>query len=145
MFWSTFTRNLENYSKTININYYDGNNTDIVTSGKDGSKSLEYFENKKYKIPKKFQKLYNSFLEIRKITKIDNLDIEFAIGKNNKVYILQVRKQIIPKSKKQYKFDLNHFFNLEKKLIKLKQKHPDLFGNTTYFEQPIESCRNNWF
>ena len=25
------TRNLENYSKCININYFDGNNTEIVT------------------------------------------------------------------------------------------------------------------
>ena len=42
------TRNLENYSKTININYYDGTKTDIVTSGKDGSRSIEYYENNNY-------------------------------------------------------------------------------------------------
>ena len=127
------TRNLENYSKTININYYEGKKTDVVTSGKDGSKSMEYFENKKYKIPKKFFKLYKAFIEIRNITKVNDLDIEFAVGKNNKVYILQVRKLIVPKKKINNKFEIKYFFNLEKKINKLKQKHPDLFGKTTYF------------
>ena len=46
------TRNLENYSKTININYHDGQNTEVVTSGKDGSVSIEYYENNKFKLPK---------------------------------------------------------------------------------------------
>lgn len=127
------TRNLENYVKNVNINYFEGNKTDVVTSGKDGSKSIEYFENKKFKLPKKFLKLYKAFVEIRNVTKLEDFDIEFAIGKNEKVYILQVRKLIVPKSKKENQMNLNIFFNLEKKLNKLKQKHPDLFGKTTYF------------
>ena len=127
------TRNLENYSKTININYYDGTKTDIVTSGKDGSKSIEYYENNNYKLPKKFRELYSAFIEIRRITKENDLDIEFAIGKKNEVYILQVRKLIVPKSKERTHFDTNYFYSLKKKLDKLKQKHPDLMGETTYF------------
>ena len=127
------TRNLENYLQNININYYEGNKTDIVTSGQEGTKSIEYFENSKFKLPKKFVKLYKSFLEIRNIIKLDDLDIEFAIGKNGKIYILQVRKLIVPKSKKENQIKINIFFNLEKKIDKLKQKHPDLFGDTTYF------------
>ena len=99
------TRNLENYIKNVNINYFEGEKTDVVTSGKDGSKSIEYFENKKFKLPKKFLKLYKAFVEIRNITKLEDFDIEFAIGKNKKVYILQVRKLIVPKSKREIKLN----------------------------------------
>lgn len=127
------SRNLENYSKTININYYNGNKTDVVTSGRGGSQSIEYYENNDYEIPKKFIKLYKAFVEIRKITKENDLDIEFAIGSNNKVYVLQVRKLIVPKSKIKFNFDFKYFLSLEKKIDKLKQKHPDLMGETTYF------------
>ena len=109
------TRNLENYSKTININYYDGNETDVVTSGKGGSNSIEFYENKNYNLPNKFLKLYKAFLEIRNLTKENDLDIEFAIGKKKEVYILQVRKLIVPKAKVNKKFDTNYFFSLKKK------------------------------
>ena len=127
------TRNLENYSRTININYYDGNVSDVVTSGKGGSKSIEFYENDNYRLPKKFEKLYNAFVEIRDITKEYDLDIEFAIGDKNKVYILQVRKLIVPKTKNSLKIETNHFFSLKKKIDKLKQKHPSLMGETTFF------------
>ena len=40
------TRNLEDYSKCININYYNGNNTEAVTSGKFKTETLIYIENK---------------------------------------------------------------------------------------------------
>jgi phosphohistidine swiveling domain-containing protein len=128
------TRNLEDYSRCININYYYGNNTEAVTSGKFKTKTLIYIENKKYQIPKKFKNLYLSIKEIIKFSKCIDLDIEFAVGKNNKVYILQVRKLIIPKKnkKKSYKNKF-HLDKLEKKINKLKKKHHDLLGNTTFF------------
>ncbi len=127
------TRNLENYSKCININFNDGEDTEVVTSGKENSKTLVYFENKKFSIPKKFKKLYISIKEIRKYFKGD-LDIEFAQGKNNKIYIFQVRKLILPKNKITLKYDQSiQLKNLEKKVKKLKQKHYGLFGKTTYF------------
>lgn len=125
------TRNLEDYSECININYYDGNNTEAVTSGKFKTKTLIYIENKKFQIPKKFKKLYQSIKEIIKFTRFHDLDIEFAVGKNKKIYILQVRKLIVPKKKSyNYKIQLN---KLEKKINKLKGKHYDLLGNTTFF------------
>ena len=77
----------------------DGNNTEAVTSGKFKTKTLIYIENKKFSIPKKFKKLYQSIKEIIKFTRCYDLDIEFAVGKNGKIYILQVRKLIIPKKK----------------------------------------------
>jgi hypothetical protein len=128
------TRNLEDYSECININYYDGNNTEAVTSGKFKTKTLIYIENKKFPIPKKFMKLYQSIKEIVKVTKCSDLDIEFAVGKNKKVYILQIRKLIVPKKNKQRSYNYKiHLSKLEKKINKLKEKHYDLLGNTTFF------------
>ena len=128
------TRNLEDYSRCININYYNGNNTEAVTSGKFKTKTLIYIENKKYPIPIKFRKLYLSITEIIKFTKCIDLDIEFAVGKNNKIYILQVRKLIVPKKNEQNYCNSNiHLSKLEKKINKLKEKHHDLLGITTFF------------
>ena len=128
------TRNLENYAKCININYSQGNKTNIVTSGKVGSKSLIYYKNNKYPIPEKFKKLYKSVKEIIKIFNNDDLDIEFAIDKKKNVFILQVRKLIIPKNdNKNFYEHQNFFLKLEKKINKLKKKHHDLIGETTYF------------
>ena len=128
------TRNLEDYSECINIDYYDGNNTEAVTSGKFKTKGLIYIENKRFPIPTKFKKLYQSIKEIIKFTKCYDLDVEFAVGKNGKIYILQVRKLIVPKKIKKnscdYKIQLS---KLEKKIYKLKGKHYDLLGNTTFF------------
>jgi len=128
------TRNLENYTKCININYYIGNNTEAVTSGKSETKSILFFENNKFQIPKKFLSLYSSIHEIINVTKEKELDIEFAVDQKGKVFILQVRKLVIPKKVKI--IDLNYkklFLNLEKKISKLKLKHNSLLGETTYF------------
>ncbi len=127
------TRNLENFDDCININYHEGKNSETVTSGKKGSKKIIFFENKKFKIPDKFKKLYSTILEIKKITKEKDLDIEFAINKKKKIYILQVRKLIIPKKNRNNFEKQNCFNNLEKKIIKLKQPHPSLYGKTTFF------------
>jgi len=128
------TRNLEDYSKCININYYDGENTEAVTSGKFDTKNLIYIENNKYDIPKKFQNLYLSIKEIIKKTKFEDLDIEFAVSKKNKIFIFQVRKLIVPKKiSKNFLLPKDYLGKLEKKLSKLKEKHYDLFGKTTYF------------
>ena len=128
------TRNLEDYSKCININYFDGNNTEAVTSGKFKTKTIIYIKNKKFPIPKKFEKLYLSVTEIIKFTRHSDLDIEFAVGKNNKIYILQVRKLVIPQKNKQHLENQNaHLEKLEKKINKLKEKHHDLLGNTSFF------------
>ena len=127
------TRNLENYNKCININYYKGDDSSKVTSGASGSKGILFYENQKYEIDKKFKKLVDIVNLLKKKTKKENLDIEFAIDKNNRIYILQVRNLIIPK--KQISNDQQNIalHKLEKKIKKLKQTHHSLFGNTTYF------------
>ena len=127
------TRNLENYNKCININYYKGNDSSKVTSGARGSESILFYENQKYKIDKKFKKLVGVVNLLKKKTKNENLDIEFAIDKNDKIYILQVRNLIIPKKQVYNDQQTIALHKLEKKIKKLKQTHHSLFGNTTYF------------
>ena len=128
------TRNLTNYSKCISINYSEDKKSTTVTSGKIGSKSLIYYENKKYKIPKKFEKIYKITKILKNKFKKSDLDIEFIINKKNKVYLIQVRKLIIPQSvNKNFYNQTNLLLKLEKKIEKLKKQHYALEGRTTHF------------
>ena len=127
------TKNLEDYSQCININYYNGKDTEAVTSGKLNTKNIIYYENLNFEIPKKFKRLYLAIKEIIKFTKKDILDIEFAIDKNGKVFILQVRDLVVKNKYKNIKNHNIHLSNLEKKIDKLKQNHYGLLGSTTYF------------
>ena len=128
------TRNLENFIPCFNINYFSGADSTNVTSGKKGSRNLIYFDNRKYKINQKFQKLILVVKEIQKVTKTEDLDIEFIIDKNKKIHILQVRNLIVPKKFAKLKYNKNLIYEkLEKKISKLKKKHYALYGDTTYF------------
>ena len=128
------TRNLEDYTPCYNINYYVGNDSSNVTSGKKGSENILYIENKKYKIDIKFRKLLQVIKDLKKITSKQDLDIEFIIDKNNRIFILQVRSLIIPKRFIDYnRNQITVLEKLEKKINKLKQKHHSLYGETTYF------------
>lgn len=128
------TRNLEDYSPCININYSIDGDSSIVTSGKRGSKNYLYIENYKYKPNKKFSKLIKIINNIKKITRFKDLDIEFAINQKNKIFILQVRKLIVPEKFKRDKFNQQDLlFRLEKKIHKLQKNHYNLNGKTTFF------------
>ena len=130
------TADLHNYLPIININYDKNNRTDTVTSGSNNTYTLSIFDKKIKKI--KNQKINNLFREIKRLKKTfqsDLLDIEFAINKDNKVYILQVRKIILPKHKKIFstKIYSQLLSGLEKKIIKLQEKNYDLYGDTNCF------------
>ncbi len=127
------TRNLNDYSKCININFSQDNNSATVTSGKEGTKNLLYYENKDFEIPKKFKSLYRAAKKLEKQFKSD-IDIEFIIDKKNKLNILQVRKLIIPQNLKYSNNNVNFFLEgLKKKINKLKKRHYSLIGKTTHF------------
>ena len=96
------TRDLESYLPCYNINYYIGKDSSAVTSGKRGSRNIIYIENKKYKLNQRFEKLIKIIKKIQKKTKLNDLDIEFAINKSNKIYILQVRKLVQLKLKHKF-------------------------------------------
>lgn len=118
----------------IDINY--GKDTTAVTSGKKNTKQII--------IPRSRKSLNNPYKKIiwlaDKLEKKFNnsyLDIEFAI-KKNKIYLFQVRpisKKIINSTKnKLTEKDLEiSLKKIEKKIIKLQKKHPNLLGDTTFF------------
>jgi phosphohistidine swiveling domain-containing protein len=127
------SRNLNDYSKCININFSIDKKSSTVTSGKGNSKTIIYYENKEFKIPKKFQRLYEITKKLEYLFN-DDLDIEFIIDKNNKVFILQVRKLVIPKNVIISKNNINKSLEgLKKKIDKLKKRHYSLNGRTTHF------------
>lgn len=129
-----FTKKTLTYLKYLQINYTLGKDTTKVTSGYGKSISLTYFKNKKFKIPPKFKNLEKTTDELTNIFKNNNLDIEFAIDKNDKVHLLQVRPLILKKIKyKSDKSEKNIYNNLEKKIKKLQGKHYSLYGDTTFF------------
>lgn len=130
------TVDLHNYLPIININYDETDKTDTVTSGGGNSHTLTIFDDKIKKIKNK--KIFNLIKEVKKLKtvfKSELLDIEFAINKSNRVFILQVRKIIIPKNKRIFSKEkyIKLLSKLEKKIIKLQEKNYDLYGNTNCF------------
>tara|TARA_B100000925_G_scaffold291468_1_gene279630 strand:- start:2392 stop:4689 length:2298 start_codon:yes stop_codon:yes gene_type:complete len=130
------TVDLHNYLPIININYDETDKTDTVTSGKKNSHTLTIFDDKVKKIKNK--KIFNLIKEVKKLKRVfksELLDIEFAVNKSNRVFILQVRKIIIPKNKNIFSKEkyIKLLSKLEKKIIKLQEKNYDLYGNTNCF------------
>ena len=117
------TRDLNNYNPYLVINYSSGNDSTLVTSGKNKTKSIKYLPNKFYKANKQFRVLISLILKLKKIFNYD-LDVEFCIDKKGKVFILQVRSLNIPKKNQQNLIDVKTFSNhlkLSKKIKKLKK------------------------
>ena len=116
---------LHSYLPIININYYEGNKTDVVTSGSNNTHTLTIFDEKFIKI--KDKKIKKLLIEIKKLKKQFNsnlLDIEFAINKKNKIFILQVRKIVLSKNKRIFPLKIYSRLlkGLQKKIIKLQEK-----------------------
>tara|TARA_S200000501_G_scaffold379021_1_gene446505 strand:- start:4635 stop:6947 length:2313 start_codon:yes stop_codon:yes gene_type:complete len=118
----------------IQINYSTGNKTDTVTSGGGGSKSFIFYKYSKYRPQENFiNNLIDLSLRIEKKINKEFLDIEFAIDKNYKIYILQLRRLSNRKSSLNISSCNQMLLRIEKKIDKLKVKHYDLLGKTTAF------------
>ena len=126
------TCNLSNQSPYYVINYFEGTDTSAATGGKANTKN--YFQFKYSKIgSNKFKKVIKLAKELEKKFNNNYLDIEFGL-KKSKVYLFQVRPIIIKKKilfdKKNFKISL---LKLKNKIIKLKKKNYNLFGDTSFF------------
>ena len=130
------TRDLNTFSPYYVVNFHEGSDSTLVTSGRKNTNCIKYFPNKKYKINKKFNRLIKEVTKIKEIFKSE-IDVEFCINKSGKVFILQARKLNIPRKnlislvdKKKF---LQNLLSLEKKIIKLKKQQNNELGKTTYF------------
>ena len=131
------SRDINNYNPCYVINYFKGDDTSAVTSGKRKTKSIKFFVNKKYNLKYPFNKLIIIVEKIKKIFNSD-IDVEFIIDNKNNIHIVQARNLYVNKiihNKNIYnnKFFLRIFSGLEKKIFKLKKKHHNLFGNDNFF------------
>src|SRR3989339_733353 len=117
------------------INYSNSKDTSIVTSGKE-SKSIKILRSTKLKdIPILFRQLKEVICEIERIISPNiPLDIEFAIKKNKKIVIFQVRPLVIKKSLfLDNKKILELIRHLKNKFGRLSRERKHIPGKITYF------------
>lgn len=129
-----FTADIDTLCPYYIINYDNTGSTTSVTSGT--SNNLEtriIFKNSPHEEEAFITSLVNAAKECEDLYNNNALDIEFAFS-GDILFILQVRK-IVTKNKR----DLSHInlednlVKIEKKLIKLNKKHPNLLGYKTIF------------
>lgn len=131
-----FTVDMETMAEYYVINYELGDDTEAVTSGK--SKTLKTFVSYKHYPVDTYEKDIKNVIsvcrEIEKVLGTNCLDIEFAVTKEHKVYIFQVRP-IARGNKKNYETVCLEapLKRIYKKVQKLSRPHPFLLGDTTCF------------
>ncbi len=128
------TCNLSNQAPYYVINYFDGKDTAAATSGKANTKNYFQFKYNNKIGNKKFTKIIKLAKELENKFNNNYLDIEFGF-KKGKVYLFQVRPIVL--KKKKILFDKEKFekslIKLKNKIIKLKKRNHNLFGNTSFF------------
>lgn len=131
-----FTVDMNTFADYYTVNFYEGDDSSAVTSGY--SNELKTFVQYKYSEKPIRDRDMNSLItacrQIEKFLKNDSLDIEFAVNREGKVFIFQVRP--IAKGNREVgeKLDLKPALNrIYKKVKKLSAVHPFLLGRTTCF------------
>ena len=125
---------LSNQAPYYVINYFEGKDTSATTSGKANTETYYQFKYSNNLGDKKFEKIIKLAQELETKFKNNYLDIEFGV-KNNVVYLFQVRPIVFKKKKHLFNKELfkKSLIKLKNKIIKLKDRNHNLFGNTSYF------------
>jgi hypothetical protein len=78
------TADIHNYLPIITINYHKGKDTEVVTSGKKNSFSINIADKKYISKKNDFYKLLEEIDKLKRVFNTDLLDVEFAIDNKKK-------------------------------------------------------------
>ena len=119
------------------INYVKSIRTDLITSGEISGNQHIYLNHKKVNIKEKnkfINDIRKKILEIIRLTKLKNLDIEFCIDRQNKFHLLQCRPLKINAIRK---YNINelykNYYYFYRKLNKILPSNNFLIGKKTFF------------
>ena len=133
-----FTRGLSDSSPYYSINFDDiSGSTESITGGSAAnSRVIKLFRNYPFIKMKPYwiRPLIEAVREIEDLLSIDTLDIEFAIGLNNEIYIFQVRPlktKTIP-SKKEDEQLRSSLKNIKQRVSKILDKSTNLLAKLLY-------------
>ncbi len=119
------------------INYVKSIRTDLITSGEISGNQYIYLNHQNVNIKAKNKFIHDirqKILEIIKLTKLKNLDIEFCIDKRNKFHLLQCRPLKINTMRKYNVNELyKNYFYFYRKLNKILPSNNFLIGKKTFF------------
>jgi glutamine kinase len=119
----------------IVINYDDqSGSTFSVTSGNSGDTKVFYFFKGCNKRPNNFLSMViNALLELEELFQNERLDLEFAVTKDQVLYILQVRPLCVKAECPDLESQSNHLERIAKKVESADEPKPYLFGSKTVF------------
>tara|TARA_B100000035_G_scaffold314965_1_gene333219 strand:+ start:9333 stop:11666 length:2334 start_codon:yes stop_codon:yes gene_type:complete len=122
-------------SPYFSINYNDtSTDTTSITGGSKNNKILFYHHSNNGIVPKKLEKIISLAKELFEHSDRIPVDIEFATDKNDKCYLLQIRKLILKNFSKISTENHNKTLKeIGNKLDKSLKPHPYLFGKKTIF------------
>ena len=122
-------------SPYFSINYNDtSTDTTSITGGSKNNKILFYHHSNNGIVPKKLEKIISLAKELFEHSDRIPVDIEFATDKNDKCYLLQIRKLILKNFSKISTENHNKTLKeIGNKLDKSLKSHPYLFGKKTIF------------
>lgn len=127
-----FTRNLNNNSPYVCLNYSSSGDTSAITSGKNDAKITTLnIHRDQISLSKFFYKYLRSIKKIEKLFGTDRLDIEFAI-KKKKLFIFQCRRLKPVQHLKDNQVE-SALINIKKKIAKLSQNKYGISGKRTIF------------